>query len=151
MNSLATALVQGKPTPERRKQAEVWLRKALHVIDETKTAAKGQNPNNANNTYSGIPEELSECEMTLAVALFNLGELREVRVFFPFTSPSPFSVLDIRTSGGFLVPMLSISLVLFSLLRYFLSSIAMCFAGFATFPYSYMPISPSSYISTLTT
>ena len=94
MNSLASALVQGKPTPERRKQAEVWLRKALHVIDETKTAAKGQNPNNANNTYSGIPEELGECEMTLAVALFNLGELREVSVFFPFYFS--FSFLRVR-------------------------------------------------------
>ena len=140
MNSLASALVQGKPTPERRKQAEVWLRKALHVIDETKTAAKGQNPNNANNTYSGIPEELGECEMTLAVALFNLGELREVSVFFPFTSSSPFSVLDIRPSGGLLVPILSISLVLFSLLRYVISSVAMRLAGLATFPYFYIHI-----------
>ncbi|KAK7685990.1 hypothetical protein QCA50_010801 [Cerrena zonata] len=70
MNSLASSLTQ-KPTPERRKQAEIWLRKALHVIDETKTVAKHQNSPTAS-------EDLGQCELTLAVALFNLGELREM-------------------------------------------------------------------------
>lgn len=73
MNSLASSLTQ-KPTPERRKQAEIWLRKALHVIDETKTVAKNQNTPSAS-------EEIGQCELTLAVALFNLGELREVSLY----------------------------------------------------------------------
>ncbi|CAL1699611.1 unnamed protein product [Somion occarium] len=67
MNSLADSLTQEAPTPDRRKQAEVWIRKALAVIQEAKAAARADDAN-----------ALQQCEHTLAAALFNLGSLREM-------------------------------------------------------------------------
>ena len=66
MNSLADSLVLGAPTPDRLKQAEAWVNKALAVID----TAKKEN--------SDEPENLAHCDLVLAAALFNKASMREV-------------------------------------------------------------------------
>ena len=72
MNSLADAILIGAPTPERRKQAEAWVDKALSVIKA------------ANDMNAREPEGLAYCEIVLAAALFNKGSLREVRHPYSF-------------------------------------------------------------------
>ena len=67
MNSLADTLLLGSPTPERRSQAELWVKKAIAVIEDTKSTS-AQNPAGS-----------AHCELVLAAALFNLGYMREVR------------------------------------------------------------------------
>lgn len=66
MNSLADSLMLGAPTPERRRQAELWVDRALGVIEKTRNEDKSD------------PEALSHCEIVLAAALFNKGSMREV-------------------------------------------------------------------------
>ena len=67
MNSLADTLLLGSPSPDRRTQAESWVKKSIAVIEDT----KGNNKQN--------PEGTAHCELVLAAALFNLGYMREVR------------------------------------------------------------------------
>lgn len=69
MNSLADSLLIGTPTPERRQQAEAWVKKALAVIEATKASTKEK------------PEAFEHCELVLAAALFNHGSMREVCAF----------------------------------------------------------------------
>lgn len=66
MNGLADSLLLGSPTPERRTQAEAWVKKAIAVIDDTR------------NNNRQDPEGTAHCELVLAAALFNLGSMREV-------------------------------------------------------------------------
>ena len=68
MNSLADSLVQSSPTPQRREQAETWVKKALAVVEQAKESANGDK------------EVLSQCDFVLISSLFNMGSLREVRV-----------------------------------------------------------------------
>lgn len=63
MTSLSELLMR-TPTPEKLHQSEAWASKALGLIEKTQKQAKGTE---------------SICEQALAVALFNLGSIREVR------------------------------------------------------------------------
>jgi len=68
MNNLSSLIIS-KPTKSSQKQAELWARKSAAVC--------GQEINNA-KTKEGDKEQLSVCEITLAVALFNVASLREM-------------------------------------------------------------------------
>ncbi|KAI0792476.1 hypothetical protein C8Q75DRAFT_714509 [Abortiporus biennis] len=67
MNSLADCLVQHSPTPQRREQAESWIKKAIAILSETK---------------STIPindiDSQKECDVVLASSYFNIASLREM-------------------------------------------------------------------------
>lgn len=62
MTSLSELLMR-TPTPEKLHQAEAWASQALGLIEKTQKQAR---------------EKESICEQALAVALFNLGSIREV-------------------------------------------------------------------------
>jgi len=66
------------PTPEIRAQAEAWARQALGVIERTQTQ-----PRSSRWFGWGKPadDEREVCEQALGVVLFNLGSLREVRIY----------------------------------------------------------------------
>lgn len=64
MTSLSELLMR-TPTPQKLHQSEAWASQALGLIEKTQKQAK---------------EKESICEQALAVALFNLGSIREVRL-----------------------------------------------------------------------
>ncbi|GJE94833.1 hypothetical protein PsYK624_110080 [Phanerochaete sordida] len=76
MNSLADSLMLGAPTPERRRQAELWVDRALGVIEKTRNEDKSD------------PEALSHCALVLAAALFNKGSMREMTGDLPSAKTS---------------------------------------------------------------
>ncbi|EIM89060.1 uncharacterized protein STEHIDRAFT_94126 [Stereum hirsutum FP-91666 SS1] len=67
MTSLSELLMR-TPTPEKLHQAEAWASQALGLIEKTQKQAR---------------EKESICEQALAVALFNLGSIREMREDLP--------------------------------------------------------------------
>jgi hypothetical protein len=67
MNNLSSLIMSKPPTQATQTQAELWARKSAAVC--------GQEINNAKK---GDKNQLSVCETTLAVALFNMASLREV-------------------------------------------------------------------------
>lgn len=77
MTSLSELLMR-TPTPEKLHQSEAWASQALGLIEKTQKQAK---------------EKESICEQALAVALFNLGSIREVRLdsSSSFISGTPFA------------------------------------------------------------
>ncbi|KAA1472550.1 hypothetical protein DENSPDRAFT_838861 [Dentipellis sp. KUC8613] len=68
MNNLSELIMRGAPTPEKLHQAEAWARNALALIEKTKSS----NPKKQN-------DELQVCEEALAVTLFNLASIQEMR------------------------------------------------------------------------
>jgi len=67
MNNLSSLIMSKPPTHATQTQAELWARKSAAVC--------GQEINNAKK---GDKNQLSVCETTLAVALFNVASLREM-------------------------------------------------------------------------
>jgi hypothetical protein len=69
MNNVSSLIMSKPPTPATLAQAESWARKSM--------AVSGQEINNP-KLRKGDRDQLSVCETTLAVALFNIASLREV-------------------------------------------------------------------------
>lgn len=68
MNYVAEVLVRISPTPERREQAESWVKKALTLLLRAKSAADAGE------------ETRGEIDQLLASTLYNLGSFREVSI-----------------------------------------------------------------------
>jgi hypothetical protein len=66
MNNLAELFMRGTPTPAALHQSEAWARQALSLLQKTQ--------GNASRS-----DDVRVCEEALAVVLFNLGSIREVR------------------------------------------------------------------------
>jgi len=77
MNNVSSVIMFKPPTPTTLAQAESWARKSAAVcrqeIDNPKLKKRDK-------------DQLSVCETTLSVALFNMASLREVCPM-PFTLP----------------------------------------------------------------
>jgi hypothetical protein len=72
MSNLSELFMRSAPTSAALHQSEAWARQALSLLQKTQ----------ANASRS---DNIRVCEEALAVVLFNLGSLREVRYLtFPF-------------------------------------------------------------------
>ena len=72
MSNLSELFMRSAPTSSALHQSEAWARQALSLLQKTQ----------ANASRS---DNIRVCEEALAVVLFNLGSLREVRYLtFPF-------------------------------------------------------------------
>src|ERR1700685_723585 len=69
MNNLSSLIMSKPPTPSTLSQAELWARKSAAVCGQELHNTKPKKDNK---------DQLSICERTLAVALFNMASLREV-------------------------------------------------------------------------
>lgn len=67
MNNVSSLIISKSPTPATFAQAETWARKSVAVCGQEIDGEK-----------KGNAEQLSVCQTTLAVALFNIASLREV-------------------------------------------------------------------------
>jgi hypothetical protein len=65
MNNLSELFMRSTPTPVALQQSEAWAQQALSLLQKTGGNAR-------------------VCEEALAVVLFNLGSLREVRTLSTF-------------------------------------------------------------------
>lgn len=78
MNNLSEVIMRRPPTPEIRHQAEAWARQALAVIER---AEKLPLPRKGWLGLSEDKDARSTCDQVLGAVLFNVGMLREVRIF----------------------------------------------------------------------
>jgi hypothetical protein len=67
MNNISSLIMSKTPTPATLTQAELWAQKSMVICDQEISSAKKRDK-----------DQLSVCEMTLAVAIFNLASMREV-------------------------------------------------------------------------
>lgn len=83
MNNLAEIFATGSASRKADiEQATAWAKKGLAVAQK----ARGEITPNSRKTPAGAPTEdaLATCESVLAVLMYNLGMLSEVRYFILF-------------------------------------------------------------------
>jgi hypothetical protein len=71
MNNVSSLIMSQTPTPTAMSQAESWARKSVGVCDRELEL-------NSASFRRGDKTQLSACETTLAVAMFNLASIREM-------------------------------------------------------------------------
>lgn len=71
MNNISSLITSKTPTPVTLTQAESWARKSMAICDQEISRAK-----------KADKDQLSVCETTLAVAMFNLASMREVCIVY---------------------------------------------------------------------
>lgn len=77
MNNLSELIMRRPPSPEIRHQAEAWARQAYRLIERVQEMSLPRR-----GWFDSSSEQSREvCDQVLGVVLFNLGMLREVRVF----------------------------------------------------------------------